>query len=186
MKVGSEAEPVAEDSDSNAGSNYDSAMKDFNRSGQSFESDSRAGSADQSRLNEITFGNEERSSQVDMSRRITVFPWRVHASKVVYIKNFYLFPICVSLVQVQWDFFIVRLCKFNPALMQSSIRFLVIENFLGVMRKDQLSSGRGLLREFRKAFLEHNWHEFLVHLVVMNNDTVNFNSSLGYINYIEF
>lgn len=184
--MSSEAEPVVEETDSNNCSNYESAMKDFNSSDQSLESDSHERSQVESQVNKITFGNDEQQSVTDMSRKVTLFQWRVHASKVVYVKNYYLFPICVSLVQVQSDFFIVRLCKFDPAQLQFSIRFLVIENFLGIMKNEQAKDRVSLAREFRKSFLEHNWHELLVHLVVMNSDTVNFISSFGYINYIEF
>lgn len=122
----------------------------------------------------------------DIQRKITIFPWKILLSKVVFFKNYYLFPITINLLQVGNDFFVVRLSKYNVMQFKINFRFLVIENLAGLANRESGKTDLSVLQEIKVAFRSHHWEDFLVHLVVVSDDSVTFNSNIGFISYIEF
>ena len=119
-------------------------------------------------------------------QRVAIAEWHIIASKVVFFKNFYLFPITVSLIQAASDLFIIRLSKYSTSQLKSNVRFFAVENLLGIIHQETMRVDGMLIREVRRAFREHNWEEFLVHLIVATEDSISFSPQIGYISYIEF
>lgn len=176
---------------SSKSSNYESAQRecsvsDDRSSGTKYDDLGDLLNEDSLGNSSLDKGQNQRQTVFDQYQRITIYPWKILASKVVFFKNYYLFPITVNLVQVGNDFFVVRLSKFDTVQLKTNIKFLVIENLAGVSNKSTGNADSWFIREIKLAFKDHNWEDFLVNLVVVNEDSISFNPNIGYISYIEF